>query len=112
MVVMNELHAKTLIVKNIHPFTTNSDLKKLFSKLGIVECIKRKLLESNTAFIEMSTDGQALNAENTLNGYELHGCKLKVQACPVPELIRNRLLFRALNSMLIRSKKIWKFSSE
>lgn len=75
--------AKKIYVGNIAYSTTEDGLKQTFANYGeviSVDIIKDKISGKSKgfAFVQMSQDGDADNAMNSLNGFELDGRKLKV----------------------------------
>jgi len=65
-----------IFVGNIHKDTESEELKGLFAVYGNV--IETDIL-SNYGFVHMSDEGEALQAIRNLDGYELHGLRLRVQ---------------------------------
>ena len=75
--------AKKLYVGNLSFQTTSQDLQELFSQAGTVESAS-VIEDRNTgqskgfAFVEMSTEAEAVSAIDQFNGKELDGRMLKV----------------------------------
>ncbi|XP_018026481.1 RNA-binding protein lark-like [Hyalella azteca] len=65
-----------IFVGNVHKDTQVDELKSLFVVYGNV--IETDIL-SNYAFVHMSDEMEALQAIRNLDGYELHGLRLRVQ---------------------------------
>lgn len=65
-----------IFIGNIHKDTESEELKNLFAVYGNV--VETDIL-SNYGFVHMSDELEAQQAINNLDGYELHGLKLRVQ---------------------------------
>lgn len=79
---MNSM-AKRLFVGNLSYEVTNSQLEELFSQVGKVESAnvitdRYSGQGKGFAFVEMTTDEEALKAIKTLNGHSLNGRSIVV----------------------------------
>jgi RNA recognition motif-containing protein len=71
------MQGRTLYVGNLSDSLRKEKLFELFSGYGSV--LDVKIVGSNAfGFIEMSNQTEAENAKNSLNGFDLEGCSLKV----------------------------------
>jgi RNA recognition motif-containing protein len=71
------MQGRTLYVGNLSDSLRKEKLFELFSSYGSV--LDVKIVGSNAfGFIEMSNQTEAENAKNSLNGFDLEGCSLKV----------------------------------
>lgn len=65
-----------IFIGNVHKDTQVEELKSIFSVYGNV--VEADIL-SNYAFVHMNDEAAALQAIRNLDGYELHGLRLRVQ---------------------------------
>lgn len=86
--------SKKLYVGNLSYNTNNDDLEKLFSEFGAVASVN--LIEDRDsgrskgfAFVEMETSDAASEAINSLDGKEVDGRNLKVNAAKPKEKREN-----------------------
>lgn len=83
--------AKKLFVGNLPYSTTDADLKNMFAAAGTVESavvIMDKMTgrSKGFGFVEMSSDEEATNAINSLNGKDMDGRAITVnEARPMTE---------------------------
>ncbi|HEX2915628.1 MAG TPA: RNA-binding protein [Chloroflexia bacterium] len=79
--------SKRLYVGNLSEQTDEKSLKQVFSQLGNVEVVNiltNKGISRGFGFVEMSSEREALNAINTLNGSELNGQAIVVNEANPP----------------------------
>ncbi|MBN2158059.1 MAG: RNA-binding protein [Spirochaetes bacterium] len=83
------MQGKTLYIGNLSDSTSKEQLHELFSGYGSV--IEVKIIGNNAfAFVEMSSQAEAENARNSLNGYSLNYTQLKVNEAFFKNEKRNR----------------------
>jgi RNA recognition motif-containing protein len=71
------MHGSKLYVGNLNYSVTTEQLKELFSAYGTVSEVK--IIEGKGfGFVEMSSQAEAENAKNALDGSDLKGRNLKV----------------------------------
>ncbi len=83
---------KRLYVGNLSEETSDSSLKQLFGDLGTVEMVRLMMdkgVSRGFGFIEMSSEREAANAINTLNGKEVDGKPIVVNEATPPGGRRN-----------------------
>jgi RNA recognition motif-containing protein len=78
------MHGSKLYIGNLPYSTTSEDLERLFSQYGIVKHAK-VIQNKGIAFIDMATQAEAEKAKGALDGHELKGFKLTVQAAKPPK---------------------------
>lgn len=78
---------KRLYVGNLSGETNDASLRRAFASCGNVEVVRLmtdKGISRGFAFIEMSTEREAMNALKTLNGTELDGSNIVVNEANPP----------------------------
>ncbi|MBN1523916.1 MAG: RNA-binding protein [Spirochaetales bacterium] len=71
------MKGKKLYVGNLNYDCTSEQLQELFSTYGTVESAK-VIERKGFGFIEMSTEAEAEEAQNALNGQDFQGRPLKI----------------------------------
>lgn len=77
------MHGSKLYVGNLNYSATNEEVAELFSKYGNVESIKI-IEKKGFGFVEMSTQAEAEEAKEKLNGYVFKGRSLRVNEAKPP----------------------------
>ena len=78
---------KRIYVGNLSEQTDDTILKQAFSSQGTVEMVRLmtdKGVSRGFAFVEMSSEREAMNAINSLNGTELDGKTIVVNEATTP----------------------------
>lgn len=83
------MQGKKLYIGNLSDSASKQQLHELFSGYGSV--IDVKIIGDNAfAFVEMSSQEEAENAKNSLNGYDFNNSQLKVNEARFKNEKRNR----------------------
>ncbi len=92
---------KRIYVGNLSEQTDDNSLKLAFSSQGTVEMVRLmtdKGVSRKFAFVEMSSEREAMNAINTMNGTELDGSAIVVNEATTPGSKRGSTGFNSFGS--------------